>query len=108
VLQKRLHLKAYKLSVVQHLEQSGHKNSKQIIWKCVTVQIFEDDSNKSKFDSGEIKRRLNYGKACYHSVQNLVLSSAVEKRKNYKIEDYNFACGSVWVCNLVSDIKGGT
>jgi hypothetical protein len=24
------------------------------------------------------------------------------------IQDYNFACGSVWVQNLVLDIKGGT
>jgi hypothetical protein len=32
--------------------KSGHKNSKQVVWKCVTVQIFGDDSNKSKFDSG--------------------------------------------------------
>jgi hypothetical protein len=24
------------------------------------------------------------------------------------IQNYNFACGSVWVWNLVSDIKGGT
>jgi hypothetical protein len=24
-------------------------------------------------------------------------SSAVEKRKNYNIQDRNFACGSVWV-----------
>jgi hypothetical protein len=32
--------------------KSGHKNSKQIIWKCVPVQIFGDDSNKPKFDSG--------------------------------------------------------
>jgi hypothetical protein len=30
----------------------GHKHSKQIIWKCVIVQIFGGDSNKSKFDSG--------------------------------------------------------
>jgi hypothetical protein len=30
----------------------GHKKSKQVIWKCVTVQIFGDDSNKSKFGSG--------------------------------------------------------
>jgi hypothetical protein len=29
----------------------------------------------------EIKRRLNSGNACYHSVQNLI-SSAVEKLKN--------------------------
>jgi hypothetical protein len=26
----------------------------------------------------------------------------------YNIQNYNFACGSVWVWNLVSDIKGGT
>jgi hypothetical protein len=26
----------------------------------------------------------------------------------YCIQNYNFACGSVWVWNLVSDIKGGT
>jgi hypothetical protein len=32
--------------------KSGHKSSKQIIWKSVTVQIFGDNSNKSKFDSG--------------------------------------------------------
>jgi hypothetical protein len=30
----------------------------------------------------EIKRRLNSGNACYHSVRNFVFSSAVEKRKN--------------------------
>jgi hypothetical protein len=24
------------------------------------------------------------------------------------VRDYNFACGSVWLWNLVSDIKGGT
>jgi hypothetical protein len=30
----------------------------------------------------EIKRRLNSGNACYHSVQNFVFSSAVEKLKN--------------------------
>jgi hypothetical protein len=28
------------------------KNNKQIVWKCVTVQMFGDDSNKLKFDSG--------------------------------------------------------
>jgi hypothetical protein len=32
-------------------QKSGHKNCKQIVWKYVTVQIFGDDSNKSKFDS---------------------------------------------------------
>jgi hypothetical protein len=37
--------------------KSGHKNSKQIVWKCVTVQIIGDDSNKSKLlIQEEIKR----------------------------------------------------
>jgi hypothetical protein len=26
-----------------------------------------------------------------------VFSTAVEKLKSYNIQDYNFACGSVWV-----------
>jgi hypothetical protein len=29
----------------------GHKNSKHVILKCATVQIFGNDSNKSKYDS---------------------------------------------------------
>jgi hypothetical protein len=37
-----------------------------------------------------------------------VISSVVEKHKSCNIQDYNFACVSVWVLNLVSDIKGGT
>jgi hypothetical protein len=28
--------------------------------------------------------------------------------KNVNIQNYTFAYGSVWVWNLVSDIKGGT
>jgi hypothetical protein len=50
----------------------------------------------------EIKR-LNSGNAGYHSVQNLLSSRLLSKNKNY-----NFACGSVWVRNLVFNIKGGT
>jgi hypothetical protein len=45
----------------------------------------------------EIKRRLNSGNACFHSVQNLSSSRLLSKHKN-----------SVRVRNLVSDIKGGT
>jgi hypothetical protein len=37
-----------------------------------------------------------------------VLSVDVEKLKNLNIRSYNFACGSVWVRILVSDIKGRT
>jgi hypothetical protein len=28
--------------------------------------------------------------------------------ESWNIQKYNFACGSVWVRNLVSDVKGGT
>jgi ribosomal protein S2 len=44
------------------------------------------------FIQEEIKRRLNSGNACYHSVQNLLFSRLLSK--NMKI---NFASGSVWV-----------
>jgi hypothetical protein len=37
---------------------SGHKNSKQIIWKCVKFQISSDD--KSKFDWGKNKEKIEF------------------------------------------------
>jgi hypothetical protein len=40
--------------------------------------------------------------------RTFVFSSAVRKRDNQNIHDRNFACGSIWVWNLVSDIKGAT
>jgi hypothetical protein len=52
----------------------------------------------------EIKRRLNSGKACYHSVQNL-LSSRLPS-KNVKITMYKTII--LHVQNLVSNIKGGS
>jgi hypothetical protein len=55
----------------------------------------------------EIKSSLNSINACHHSVQNL-LSSRCKKRKNQNIQNYNFACGSVWVGTWSLDIKGGT
>jgi hypothetical protein len=38
--------------------------------------------------------------------RTFVYSSSV--RKNYTAQNYNFACGFVWVRNLVAAIKGGT
>jgi hypothetical protein len=38
----------------------------------VSVQIFGNGSNKSKFVSGEIRRRLNSDNSCYNSVQHLL------------------------------------
>jgi hypothetical protein len=56
----------------------------------------------------EIKRSSNSGNASYHSVQNLLSSHLLSKSIKIRIQNYNFACGSVWVRNLVSNIKGGT
>jgi hypothetical protein len=35
--------------------------------------------------------------ACYHSVQNLLHFCLLSKNLDWNIQDYNFACGSVWV-----------
>jgi hypothetical protein len=46
----------------------------------------------------EIKRRLNSGNVCYHSVQNLLSSRLLLKNVKVRIyKIYNFACGSIWV-----------
>jgi hypothetical protein len=49
----------------------------------------------------EIKRRLNSGNACYHSVHNL-LSFHLTKNLDQNIQNCNFASCAVWVRNLVS------
>jgi hypothetical protein len=48
--------------------------------------LFGDDSNKPKFIQDKIKRRLNSGNACYHSVQELPSSRLLPK--NLKIRIY--------------------
>jgi hypothetical protein len=45
----------------------------------------------------EIKRRLNSGNACYHSVQNLLSSRLISKNVKLEYIKYNFVCGSVRV-----------
>jgi hypothetical protein len=45
----------------------------------------------------EIKKRLNSGNACYHSVQNLLSSRLLSKNLKIRIYKTNFTCGSVWV-----------
>jgi hypothetical protein len=40
-------------SFYEELERVFDKFSEwKFVWKCVTIQIFGSDSNKSKFDSG--------------------------------------------------------
>jgi hypothetical protein len=55
----------------------------------------------------EIKRKLNCGNAWFHSIQNLLSSRVLLKSINIGIYETNFD-GSIWVWNLVSDIKGDT
>jgi hypothetical protein len=57
----------------------------------------------------EIKRALNSGNACYHSVQMLLSFRLLSKNIEIKIyKTIIFPVVLYWVCNLVSDIKGGT
>jgi hypothetical protein len=56
----------------------------------------------------EIKRRLNSGNTCYHSVQYL-LSCLLSKNINIiKYKTIILPVNSVWVRNFVSDNKGAT
>jgi hypothetical protein len=54
--------------------------------KIGTVQIFRNDGKKKNLIHEEIKRRLNSGNACYHSVQKLLSSRLLSK--NIKIRIY--------------------
>jgi hypothetical protein len=86
-------------------------NFNYLLWrrKCTTVQIFENDCNKLNSIQEEIEVRLYSDKASYHSVHNLLSSRLLSKNvKISYVQDYNFACGSIWVLNLVSDIKRKT
>jgi hypothetical protein len=44
----------------------------------------------------KLKSSQKSGNACYHSVQNLLSSSVIQKQK-LNIQTYNFACCFVWV-----------
>jgi hypothetical protein len=52
-----------------------------------TVQIFGNDSNKSKFDQEKIKQ-LTSGNACYHSVQGVMSSRLLSKNAEIRIYTY--------------------
>jgi hypothetical protein len=48
-----LNVEKTKCMLISHHQNVNWDIKQLIVWKCVTVQIFGDDSNKSKFDSGE-------------------------------------------------------
>jgi hypothetical protein len=65
------------------MSKSGHKSSKQIVWKCVTVQIFGNDSNNLKFDSGGTEEEIEFWLCLLpFCPEPSVFLSAIEKRKN--------------------------
>ena len=55
----------------------------------------------------EIKGRLKSGNACYHSVQNRLVSQ-YDIKKDEGIENYNFPCCFVLVWDLVAHDEWGT
>jgi hypothetical protein len=93
------------LEKTKYMLLSCHQNAGQH-WDIETAnRLFENVSQmkylimtvtNQNYIQEESKRRLNSGNACHHTVQNLL---------SYNIQDYNFACDSVWLQNLVSDIK---
>jgi hypothetical protein len=54
----------------------------------------------------ENKRRLYSGNACCHLIQNLWSSYLLSKNKKLEYTNLYFACGSVWLRNLVVRITG--
>jgi hypothetical protein len=56
----------------------------------------------------EIKRRLNSGNACYHSVYNLLSSRLLPRNVKIRICKTTILPVVLYGCeNLISDIKGG-
>jgi hypothetical protein len=64
--------------------------------KSITVQNSGDDVTNENLIQEEIKRRLNSGNACYHSVQNLLSSCLLSE--NLKIIIYKTIILPVVLC----------
>jgi hypothetical protein len=89
--------------LLSHRQNAGQNQDMK-----VANRWFENVSQLKCLGTTVIKRRLNSGNACYHSVQSLLSSLLLSKNgKIWDIQDYNSAYCSLWLRNLVSNIKGG-
>jgi hypothetical protein len=61
------------------------QSSKLIVGKCATVQVFGKESNKKNSNQEELRKRLNSGNACNHSVQNLLSSRLLSRKAKIRI-----------------------
>jgi hypothetical protein len=65
-------------------------------------------TNQNRFQE-EIRRGMNFGNACYHSVQNLVSSRLLSRNLKIRIYETIILPVVLYGCETcVSDIKGGT
>jgi hypothetical protein len=88
------------LNFIQHLV---------LIWKWGTVQYFGTTLTNQNMIQEEIKRRLNSGNDCYHSVQNLLSSRLLSKNIKIRIHKTIILPVVLYGCETWSlDIKGGT
>jgi hypothetical protein len=65
--------------------KSGRKNSKQFENVSSEIKHFGTTVTNQNFIQEEIKRRLNSGNVCYHSVQNLLSSHLLPKNIKNRI-----------------------
>jgi hypothetical protein len=56
----------------------------------------------------KIEKGLNWSNAWYNAVQNILFSCLLSENVKLEYTKLYFACGFVWVWNLVSDIEEGT
>jgi ribosomal protein S2 len=79
-------------------QNHGIKMANRCFEYVAQIRYFGTTETNQNLIREEIKRRMNAGNACYRSVQKLLSSRQLSKNaKNSNIQNYNFACGSIWV-----------
>jgi hypothetical protein len=92
-----------KYTFLSRHQNAGQNHDIKIVNRCfenvVQLRYLETTITNQNLILQKIKRRLNSGNACYHSVQEFLSSHLLSKniKKNYNIHNYNFVCGCAWV-----------